>query len=994
MTELEEGRPDLKEALARWLHEREYMPLWHLLAVFGIFFAAALLFNRNLGCGGTMMYTDMTWPAEISRLQFNAANAWMPYGSYPVAGSQLWFYWIYPTAAIARLFHLSSATYQLLMFWGTFTLAGVSMYVLAFSTIRSLGLPGTARCAPCCGAVLAALVFMYNPWSLMYLREYFGYPVYALSPLLFLAMARTFESPRLRNIVLFSLFVVLVNTSHHLVWFWALFISYLLFFVLTNRFTREKVISAVKVLGGTLVSYLLLGAGWILPYVGSQVAGNPLVPYYHPGLSRASVEALSANNTIANNLRLVSFGAWSLETVDNGVFLEVLAFTLPVLAVLSFLLLRERVKRSPTVNYWAAVAALALLLATGSSFILKRYFIYLTFDAPFAGFYGWMLRATERWLFFVPVFFGLMIGIMFSSLLVSRKQPYGIAVGSGRASGAGTDPGWRGRASRMAAASAVAVVTIVSLVPVANWFARTVFSPAAVPPDYRKVNEFLARRPDGNRVAWVPFFPSDGYVYKWAPEKKIGPYSILSSPPSLSSIQAVTDEESYFKWLESLYRKKSLQSVQMLKPELMLGRDEMSRLFAPFGTRYVVLDTSVKGYDFGGAFDEENSIRLVYETGALRVYEVDHNRGYMTVATTTVKAGSFFDNLSLPQAFAVLRSEGLAFFNGRSYFGGAPGIPKEYGVVDLDDYLIPLTMNGGFELEQAGEPHPGWYLSYDNGKTTLTTVDDSRASSGKSLMVVNRSAAKYDMSWVSTWEQQVSRGEMYAFETSIKCWNVDSSFAAVEGMSEKTGLWEPMITCPGVQSGDAGWKTYRCSLTIPAGISRIRPALGAGWVKKRLRGPAVTLYDSVMLSRVGDGLAVALGEKRPAPSIAFKKLSAGKYGVRIRGASAPFVLVLSETYDGLWVAETREGREIEAVPMYATVNGFPVDGEGSFELTIRYKLQEWVSAGLVISVSAMLVFAVYLIHAFRERLSALACATWNQGGRRRGRRNTREGEGP
>lgn len=970
------GLKACRDRFMRFLEDREYRPLWHALAVLFIIAAASLLFYKNFGFHGTMMYTDMTWPSQLSHLQFNAANTWMPYGSYPIGGSQLWFYWIYPTTTVARLFQISAATYQLLMFIGTFSLAGISMYALAYSTIRSLKLPDTAGYAPYVGAVLAALVFMYNPWSLMYLREYFGYPVYALSPLLFLAMVKTFDSPRLRNIVLFSLFVVVINTSHHLIWFWALFISYLLFFVITNRFQRQKVAGALKVLAGTVAFYLLLGAAWVMPYLGSQLANKPLLPYYSPAFSQGSIQALSANNTIMNNFRLVSFGSWTLTTVRSGVLLETLVFALPVLAVLSFLVMRKYVKGNRVVNYWALVAVLALLLATGSSFILKRYFLYFTLRAPGSGFYGWMLRATERWLFFVPIFFGLMIGILVTRLLVKKPKYLGGASQQEHIDWKKKFFGTHDHAWGLVAAVMMVILILVSLVPVTLWFARIIFSPADVPRDYQKVNDFLASQPDGDRVAWIPFFPLDAYVYKWAPEKKVGPYSVLSSPPSLSSIQAVTDKGSYYNWLESLYLKGSIQPVQVLRPELVLKNDDMSRLFAPFATRYLVFDKSVKGYDFGDNFEAENSIKLVYGTKYLRVYRTDYDPGYISVATTTTRANSFFDNLAVVQKLTKEQSAGLAFSNGTSYFGGSSNIPEKYGVVDINRYLIPITVNGSFEQAETNGPHPGWYLTYDNGKTKVSITDDTKADGIRSLKVVNKSTTRFDIAWISTWEEQVIQGDIYTFETSVKYRNANWSVARIEGYQAKTGQWVPLMACPGIQSSDSVWKKYRCSLLVPGGITKIRPALGAGWVHNSSRGPAVTWFDGVKLSKVNNDFVVALAQKKAAPRIEYTRVNAEKYRVRVRGAAAPFILVLGETYDGLWLAETGDGKKIESVPMYSTINGFPIDKTGTFEVTVRYRLQPWLSAGLAISLLTILVFVIYLMYVYRKRLATAANIVW------------------
>jgi len=983
--------------LGHFLKEREYRPLWHLLAVLFIIGAAAVIFYRNYPPHGTLMYTDMTWPNTLARLRFYLPHTWWPYGSYPISGGQLWFYWIYPTASLASLFHIPASAYMFLTFWGTFSLAGISMYALAVSTIRSHKLPDTATYAPYIGAVLAALVFMYNPWSLMYLREYFGYPVYALSPLLFLAMVKTFDSPRLRNIILFSLFVVLVNTSHHLIWFWALFASYLLFFLITNRFARDKVKGALKVAGGTLAFYLLLGAAWIMPYLGSLASSKPLLPYYSPAFTQASLQGLSSNNTILNNFRLVSFWTWSLSTVNTGAWLQVLAFAIPVLAVLSFLLMRKHVRHNRVVNYWAAVAVLALLLATGSSFILKKYFLYFSMHAPGSSFYGWMLRATERWLFFVPVFFALMIGILVTRLLIKRPKPFRFPDGlpRGRRKVADLNSAEQERLfldadervdrlqdkydSRdflkvLIVAVIVIALVLVSLIPVAAWFARTIFNPADVPADYQKVYDFLAKQPDGGRVAWVPFFSLAGYDYSWAPGKTVGPYSILSSQPNLSSYQVVSDEASYFKWLESLYLKWSIPTVQFLSPELMLSHREMSRLFAPFATRYLVFDRSVTGYSLGDSFTAEKSLKPVYRTKYLTVYRTDYDPGYITAVATSARVDSFFENLSVAQSLPLEQLARFTFLNGASYFGGSSAIARKYGVVDIKDYLIPLTVNGGFEEgDPAGMP-PGWYFTYDNGKTSVSASKD-KAEGKRSMKVVNSSDKAYDLDWITTWPEPARPGDIYTFETSMKYRNVDWSLAVVEGYQESTGQWIRLIACPSLQSGDSGWKKYRCSLRVPEGFTKIRPALGSGWSKAKRKGPGVTWFDGVRLSKVSGQFLADLTSGPPAPKVTYQQIDPEKFKVKVKGATAPFLLVLGELYDGHWVASLG-GRTIDSVPVYSTINGFPINKTGDFELTVSYSLHSWLTAGFTISFLTILVFLAYLSYFWRARLTVAARYAW------------------
>jgi len=419
--------------------------------------------------------------------------------------------------------------------------------------------------------------------------------------------------------------------------------------------------------------------------------------------------------------------------------------------------------------------------------------------------------------------------------------------------------------------------------------------------------------------------------------------------------------------------------VEILRPELMLKRDEMSRLLAPFGTRYLVLDKSVKGYDFGSSFEIETSVKLVYETRYLRVYKTDYDPGYIYAAATTARVDSFFSNLSVIQRLNGKESAGLAFSDGASYFGGSAYIPAKYGVVDINRYLIPVTSNGSFEQDETSGPHPGWYLTFDNGKTDVSIASDTKAVGSRSLKVINRSTARFDIAWISTWEEQVAPGDIYTFETSVKYRNANWSVATIQGYQPKTGQWVQLMACPGIQSSDSVWKKYSCSLSVPEGIIRIRPALGAGWVHTPSRGPAVTWFDGVKLSKVSNGFFTAVTQKKAVPRIEFTRVNAEKYRVKVRGATAPFILVLAETWDGLWTAQISDWHKIDSVPLYSTTSGFPIDKTGDFELTVSYRLHTWLSAGLAISLLTVLACVIYLAYLYRKRIAVVGSVITSTG---------------
>ncbi len=524
------------------------------------------------------------------------------------------------------------------------------------------------------------------------------------------------------------------------------------------------------------------------------------------------------------------------------------------------------------------------------------------------------------------------------------------------------------------------VLVVVSLYPVTLTLAKTIFNPADVPKDYQQVNDFLAKQADGGRVIWMPFYSMNAINYTWAPEKTIGPFAIASSNPSLSGIQEVSNTNSYYDWFESLYLKGQIRPVQFVNPELVLKKDEMSRLFAPFGAYYLIFDKSITGYDFGDSFETERSLNLVYETRYLRVYKADSNPGYISASTTSVKVNTFFDNLSVIQRLTNPQLQNLAFLDGSSYFGGASSIGKKYGVVDIDQYLIPLTLNGGFEEVASNNQPIGWYLPIqDNRNTSLEVVASTKTEGMRSLKVVNKSTTTYDVGWVTTWEEPVRTGDIYTFETNVKYRNAVWSYASIEGYQPSTGKWAKLINCPSLGYGDSNWHRYKCSMSVPQGFTKIRPVLGAGWVLDQSKGPAITWFDGVKLSKVNNDFISRITQNETPPRITYKKISAEEYRVHIQGATKPFVLTLSETYDGLWVANTKDGKTIKSVPMYTAINGFPIDKTGDFELTVRYQLQRWLSAGFIVSLLTILVCMVYLLYLWAMRYVTSPTDMWEWG---------------
>ena len=959
------------------LAERDYAPLWHLLAVAVIIAGGCLLFYKSFSGHGTILYTDMPW-WSLQRIQFQTVNMWYPYGGFPSINAILWLFWTLPTVTFARLAGISQSTYVFVVYLSTFSLAGVSMYALAFRTIKRVRLENTARYAPYLGAVLAAFVYMYNPWSVFYLRAYYGYPLYALLPLIFLALTKVVERPTLRNLFLFSVLVVFANTAHFLLWFWFLVVTYLIFVVISRKFSRTAVVNSLKALGGILLFYVLMGAAWILPYLGAQISGKAFVPYYAPELTASTLTGLSLHNTIVNNMRLVGFWSWTLNMIKGGTAVQVVTFGLPLLAIVSLLVLRRKVRSNRTVTYWSLIGVIAILLATGTSFILRRPYDYLVFRAPGASSYGWMLRGSEKWLFFVPLFFALMIGLLLARMLVKRSSPVSIrsrllgrtlqdALGRDEAgeSGGGQADGDRIRVETLIAdirywLGAIVAVVILLLVVLSVWpvtaeMAKTTFSPANVPADYDVVNSFINKTPGEPRVAWLPFFPNANFTYSWAPTKVMLPYSVFNSNPSLYDVTDISDPDSYFTFLENQYEKDAFPAVQLADAQVQVGDDSMSRLLAPFGARYLILDRSVQGYDFGDSFTRERSISLARATKYLSVYNTQDDPGYVWPATRVVKARSFFDNLAVIKNLGTAEIKNLAFTDGRTFLAGPPNIDGKYNVFSIPQSATPQIEDPGFESADPGEWQRRWTPLFNNPRIGVSIDGKVKFSGLRSLKVFNTSKDPWDMGSVVGTGHAVAAGDIVGLSCKVKVRNSAWTQVAVEGRPANSNQWTRLMLCPNAVVGNISWKRFEGSFRVPTGYSQVRVNLLAGWKQDPSRGDAVSWFDDVNLTRTGGEFTQALAPTYAPPRLTFKRLSAEKVSVRVTEATRPFVLVLSETFDKLWQATPSPGKKIAPVPLYSTITGIPVDQPGTFDVTITYRAQRWLTAGMAVSFTTIII---------------------------------------
>ena len=394
----------------------------------------------------------------------------------------------------------------------------------------------------------------------------------------------------------------------------------------------------------------------------------------------------------------------------------------------------------------------------------------------------------------------------------------------------------------------------------------------------------------------------------------------------------------------------------MLEPNLA------SRLLIPFSARYLVLDNYVKDYTNSPLLTQDASLKPVFKSGGLQTYEVTGDQPAVWAAGKTVKGWSYWDYLAMIQKIPADELRKVSFILGTGT------IPKANGLLNIDDYLEGnLIANAGFEEGTIlGEPQ-FWQVTSADLVPVDVLLDISRKVGGnESLKVVNKATAPWSLGWIKGAEISAIPGSIYEFSCNVKYANANWTSVIVEGYQKSTCQWIQLVHCPSIKAGTANWSKHSCSFHLPQGITKIRPALAAGWSRDQ-KNPATSWYDDIRLERVSDSLYSNLLSVGQPPSVTYKQLGPQKYVVHIKNAEAPYALVFGESFDSPWIAKLPDGTAIDPVPYYSTINGFPISKTGTYDVVIEYEPQGWFALGFVVSMLALFLCLAYLVYAFARK---------------------------
>jgi len=214
----------------------------------------------------------------------------------------------------------------------------------------------------------------------------------------------------------------------------------------------------------------------------------------------------------------------------------------------------------------------------------------------------------------------------------------------------------------------------------------------------------------------------------------------------------------------------------------------------------------------------------------------------------------------------------------------------------------------------------------------------------------------------------------------------DLNFVYPEPLYLEKGLhkieFEPKDLYPSIQNFSSQdqveeWK----EITSPSGLAYRVPwyaeekALKAELCNSTSRQEDKIAYlDSILLysvnsSQTNKTIEDLFRANEPPANIFSTKINPTLWKVQVN-ASKPFMLSFAESYDPLWEATVyKDGKKIEtitSIPLYNIVNGFWINQTDSINIEIKYKSQDWLETGLIISCLTLLTALLYIFYEWRR----------------------------
>lgn len=213
----------------------------------------------------------------------------------------------------------------------------------------------------------------------------------------------------------------------------------------------------------------------------------------------------------------------------------------------------------------------------------------------------------------------------------------------------------------------------------------------------------------------------------------------------------------------------------------------------------------------------------------------------------------------------------------------------------------------------------------------------------------------------------------YLWSMDIATRNLREMKVILQGFNTDNGSWENITALVDVFAGESEWTGYSGGFSLAENISEIRLRVdSSGRVDSQMGQSAVKLdniriyrdlveaqvqVDSVMLE-LKQAANISTG---PAPvllEVDDRKVES--LTVRVR-SDGPFMLCLTEAFDGFWVARVEGGDTVKAIPYHGMLNGFFIEESGNLTIHLEYRPHRLFITGATVSVMVSLASLAFLL---------------------------------
>lgn len=815
---------------------------------------------------------------------------------------------------------LSMVAFQAILFWLLLSTGAVSVYFLVWHLTAEEKRP--------LAGILAALFYVLNPFAQALVWHRFLYTsmfLYASLPLLLLLFVLGLKKRRIVYALLISVvsfaFASAYGTPGYAVLPWLTVGTYLIIYLVSNRRDRKKMVFALQFGALSMVLWVVTNAWWILPFV--KTAPAFFYDFTSVSGSLSSLKAVSQYFSLYYLVRLLNsyhfFLVHSWGQVYKTLPFQIISWLIPLFVLFGLL----ASVRSLNAWYFALLGGIGLFFGKGTSPPLGSFYASAMKSIPFFS----VFRGPEKIGIIIPLAYAFLFGVGLCSLFYLIRR-------------------W----SRFVALTVLIVVAFAILVvypwPMWTgqvWPGKYASTEVEIPAHYREADRWLSRQQGTFRTMHLPFISGDGVIYQW----KHGyngsePSHVLFPNGPMSRLQQV-------RFVDDILRQ---------VPE-RVHTNQIWKVMALLNCDYILLhyDLDFKAMNMDSPRVLESALRRIRKTTGFKSVMSHDTKGKpedkpaewslwappgstiswdmkdMFDGQATVKVEANLDRgktfgalLNLPPPGKDYPSETMVRVSVKS------NVPAKLLVSLLDEEGGGISWDGRQDGEYSiAADETGYWKPFflDVGRATSSSRYPARV---RKILVALVEAKPNREGRLSIGDVSLGRGRM----------------DQVQGISKIRRF------------GELSLYQLDENLRLPRvyAVSKIALSKDANSMLVDVDDPSFLPSETAVFlrsqARVNEGIRAIKLKKDTKPKVSFRKINAAHYRVQIRGAGAPFLLILAETYSPDWEASIEETKVRQHFIVNGYANAYYVDRKGSFAVDIEYAPTRLLRAGAVLSGGSLL----------------------------------------